>query len=229
MHRLALVMIALRATASWADDIVTDEQTGPFKTIATLCEAWKSSGCRPVKDDAHDFTESNQCTCRLLDTLAKPRSSVIVLDQVIDDRYANGAHLLWPLRDYAIALWRDDGWWLSKTTLPVEMHGGALASNCCDSHAGPPWYSFKPAGDRVVLQTGQDIWRTPKTTGGWQPFVEPHAIWSGVMVCDAKQCSVVPVAHCRTPARAVYRITGDRVETGCSDATLTPFELPRAS
>lgn len=227
MHRLVLVVIALHATVAAAEDLVTDELTGPFESFARLCDAWKSSACRPVQDGATDFTEINECTCRLLDTLAKPHAAVVVLDQVIDDSYRSGGHILSPLRDYAIALWRDDAWWLSSKTLPVEMHGGALASNCCESHAGPPWYSFKPVGGRVVLQTGQDIWRTAKTTGGWQPFVEPHAIWSGVMACDAKQCSVVPVAHCTKPATAIYRITGDRIQTGCTDAVLTSFDLPR--
>jgi len=46
------------------------------------------------------------------------------------------------------------------------------------------------------------------------------------MVCDEKQCSVVPVSHCVKPAAPIYRIIGDRIQTGCTDAPLTPFDLP---
>ena len=225
MNRLVRVAIALRATAASADDIVTDELTGPFDSVTTLCDAWKSSACRPVQDGA-TFTETNTCTCRLLDAVTKPHAAVIVLDQVIDDRYQSGGHITSPLRDYAIALRRDGAWWLSSKTLPVELHGGVLASNCCESHAGTPWYSLAAVGDRIVLQTGQDVWRTAKTTGGWQPLHEPHSTWSGVLVCDAKKCSLVLVPHCAKPATAIYRVTGDRIETGCTDAALTSYELP---
>ena len=221
-----LAAIVVHATAAAADEVATDELSGPFETVGKACEALKASTCHPAQDGTTDYTETNQCTCRVLDVLDAPHAAVVVLDQVIDDSYVRGGHIISPLRDYAVTVKRDDGWWLSSQTLPVEMQGGALASNCCESHAGSPWYSFRGVAGRVVLQTGQDIWRTAKTSGGWQPFVEPHAIWSGVMACDTKQCSVVPVAHCAKPAQAIYRLAGDRIETGCSALALASFELP---
>jgi hypothetical protein len=226
VHRLVLAALVLHATAAAADEVATDELTGPFETVAKACEALKASSCRPAQDGVTGFTETNECTCRVLDVLDAPHAAVVVLDQLIDDRYTQGGHMVWPLRDYAVTVKRDDGWWLSSKTLPVEMHGGALASNCCESHAGAPWYSFRAVAGRVVLQTGQDIWRTAKTSGGWQPFVEAHAVWSAVMACDTKQCSIVPIAHCTKPSRALYRLTGDRIETSCSGAALALFELP---
>jgi hypothetical protein len=225
VHRLVLAAIVLHTTAAAAAEL-TDELTGPFDTIAEACEALKASTCRPAQDGAPDFTETNECTCRVLDVLDAQHAAVVVLDQVFDDSYRRGGHIVSPLRDYAVMVKRDDGWWLSSKTLFVEMHGGALASNCCESHSGSPWYSFRVVAGRVLLQTGQDIWRTAKTSGGWQPFVEPHAIWSAVMACDTKQCSIVPVAHCTKPSRAIYRLTGDRIETGCSELALASFELP---
>ncbi|HEY4244412.1 MAG TPA: hypothetical protein VGM88_31575 [Kofleriaceae bacterium] len=201
----SLLVLALLAGAAAADPV---ELTGSSPTPTDACRAWVAEACAAV--------DGARCTCRVLDTIAAPRAGVLMLDTV---------SATWRGRSYALAVWQDGSWQRSANAIDVDRMGVLLASNCCDSHAGAPWFQLRAVDGRAILHVGQDVWRTGKRGGGWTYFEDPHAIWSDLLVCTGAGCDRVPVAHCLRPAHPTYTLSGARIETGCTGATLQSYAL----